>query len=131
MKRLSFTLALFLAVGADVAVSADESPAPAPSPVARPTSTKSAKILKGEVVSADPAGTITYKTSDGGEKSAAVETDVAEKLRDLKPGDKVTLILREDGGEQTVMQLKKTASAKSPERSPVAKSSEAKPSASP
>jgi hypothetical protein len=114
MKGLLFILALFLAAGAGLAV-ADDAPSPVPSPAARPTPPKSAKILMGEVVAADPAGTITYKNTHGDEKTAAVEKGVAEKLRALKPGDKVTLVVREEGGEETVMQLQKTAGAKPPE----------------
>jgi uncharacterized protein (DUF2141 family) len=99
MKRLAFILTLVLIAAAVRADSPEATP--------RPTSAKSAKVRKGEVVAADPSGRLTYKTSRGDEKTAAVDTSVVPRLSGLKPGDKVVLILREEDGDETVVSLKK------------------------
>jgi len=98
MKKVSLLLALVLPATAALA---------AESTTHAKSATKPATI-KAEVVSADAAAKkLTYKTSTGDEKTAAVATQAAAGLKTLKAGDKITLSLKEEGDEETVVSLHK------------------------
>jgi hypothetical protein len=102
MKMPAALIAVLLSA---VLVSAAEPPEP--SPEASP-SPRMSRVLRGEVVASDAAArTITYRMSGGEEKTATVGDKAAAKLKEIEPGDKVTLTLRESDGEQTVVALKK------------------------
>src|SRR5690242_16250239 len=106
------TPGLFLAL-ALAAAAATAAPPESATPTVVPTATRVSKVLLGEVVATDGAArTITYrKSAAGDERTAAVDDKAAAKVRELAPGDKVTLTLRETDGEETVVAVKRNGKA--------------------
>jgi hypothetical protein len=60
------------------------------------SSTKKGHDIYATVVSVDPdAKTLTFRGPDGNEQSGEVKGDAVNKLRDLRPGRQVTLVVQD------------------------------------
>src|SRR5262249_9967374 len=98
MKGLTLLLSLVLAAGLAYAGTS-----------AKKESPKSHKV-SAEVVSVDTqANTITLKTAEGKEATVPVEGKAADALKELKAGDKVTCVCRdnEKGEHQAISEIQK------------------------
>jgi sugar (pentulose or hexulose) kinase len=61
-----------------------------------PAAAKKSHDVYATIVSVDPdAKTLTFRGPDGNEQSGEVKGDAVNKLRDLRPGQQVTLVLQD------------------------------------
>jgi hypothetical protein len=92
---------------------ADTAPAPpvtaaGPSPAAPSSSAMTLTMeATGQVVSADPANKTLIVQSDTGAMAFEVQDRVASELRDLRPGDKVTVRYTQDAGKNSAEAIQK------------------------
>src|SRR5262245_38824027 len=108
MKTLTLLLSLVFAAGFTFA---GEAAKPAADTKAAAKATLNTHEVDAEVVSVDAEkNTITLKTEKG-ESKAPVEGKAVASLKDLKPGQKVTVVCRDDekGAHQAVTEIKAPA----------------------
>jgi cold shock CspA family protein len=122
MKKLTLLLSVLFAAstafaGETAAPATEAAEAPAAEAKAADAKPATHEVADVEIVSVDPVkSTITIKTEKG-EETAAVEGKAQAGLKDLKPGQKVTLVCQDDakGDHKSVTEIKAPAAAEEAE----------------